>query len=252
MRKMTWLIVFTFIPVVFAHAEVSLEDAVGVWLLNEGSGDVAMDSSGNGNDGVLEGVEWADGISGKGLSFDDIGSVEIASTGDLQLGDQITLMAYFYAEALDDWHQLIAKDGEYLLRIDPPSEGGAMSTFMNLDGGWEPRASASVAEMNTWTHFAAVYDGLGSTLTVYVNGVFVGEVERIGNSNPGDAPVTIGHWNEGNNFVGTIDEVAIFDVALAEEDILNIVTNGLAVILSEATAVKPSGKLSITWGDLKE
>ena len=251
MIKLTWLAVFMFIPVVFVHAEVNPGSIVGVWLLDEGTGDVTVDSSGNGNDGQLEGVDWVDGKFGKGLRFDDSGSVEIASTEDLQLGDQLTMMAYFSAEALDDWHQLIAKDGEYLLRIDPPSEGGKMSTFANLDGGWEPRSSADVPEMNTWTHFAAVYNSADSKLITYVNGVLSGEVERVGNPNPGDAPVTIGHWGGGSNFIGIIDEVAIFDVVLEEEDILNIATNGLAELLGGPAAIQPSGKLSTTWGHLE-
>jgi hypothetical protein len=48
---------------------------------------------------------------------------------------------------------------------------------------------------------------------------------------------------------GAIDEVGIFNVILAEEDILDIMDNGL-----EATGllpVSPSGKLTSTWGFIK-
>ena len=44
--------------------------AVGVWLFNEGEGDVARDSSGNNHHGqILAGVKWTEGTSGSALKF---------------------------------------------------------------------------------------------------------------------------------------------------------------------------------------
>ena len=253
MKKLACLIIFVFVSVMAAQANIDPSNIAGTWLFDEGSGDVAADSSGNGNDGVVDGATWTNGKFGGGLLFEDAGGVAIESAGMLQVGDQLTIMAYFSAQVLDDWHQLIAKDGEYLLRIDPPSEGGNMSSFFNLDGGWEPRSSAGVPGVDTWTHFAAAYSSADGKLRTFVNGVLITETERVGAPNPGDAPVTIGHWNDGNNFVGVIDEVAIFDVALSEADIKSIVDNGLvaALGLDGPASVKPSDKVTTTWGDLK-
>jgi hypothetical protein len=40
-------------------------ELVGWWKLDEGSGNIAYDSSGNGNDGTLEGTpQWAEGKLG--------------------------------------------------------------------------------------------------------------------------------------------------------------------------------------------
>ena len=50
---------------------VTLDDAIGIWLFDDGTGDTTADSSGNGNDGILmEGPQWVDGRFGKALSFD--------------------------------------------------------------------------------------------------------------------------------------------------------------------------------------
>ena len=253
MKKLACLVIFAFVSAMAAQAYIDPSNIAGVWLFDEGSGDIAADLSGNGNDGVVDGATWTDGKFGGGLLFEDAGGVAIESTGMLQLGDQLTIMAYFSAQALDDWHQLIAKDGEYLLRIDPPSEGGNMSSFFNLDGGWEPRSSAGVPGVDTWTHFAAAYNSADGKLRTFVNGALITETERVGAPNPGDDPVTIGHWNDGNNFVGVIDEVAIFDVALSEADIKSIADNSLAAVLGIGgpASVKPSGKVATTWGNLK-
>jgi hypothetical protein len=251
MVRVIWLVIFVFAPVFAVHAAVDPENIVGVWLLDEGRGDFAEDSSGNGHDGQIAGPEFTDGKFGKALQFERIGEVRIDSTEKLQLGEQLTMMAYFNTQALDDWHQIIAKDSEYLLRIDPPGEGTRMSAFVNLNGGWEPRASAFVPKKDTWYHFAAVYDSEVQQLRVYVDGVLSGQSGRAGKPNPGSAPVTFGHWGGGSRFVGTIDEVAIFDVALEEDDIIRIATDGLEAFLGAGKSVRPSGRLATTWGDLK-
>ena len=252
MLRLAWAVVFIFILAMAAHAEVNPEEIAGVWLLDEDNGDVAEDSSGNEHHGQIQTATWTDGKFGSALLFERSGAVEIVSTEKLQLGDEFTMMAYFNAEELDDWHQIIAKDSEYLLRIDPPSEGGKMSSFVNLDGGWEPRASANVPTTDTWTHFAAVYSSDDSTLKVYVNGVSSGQSTHAGKPNPGSSPVTFGHRNGGSHFVGIIDDAAIFNIAMEEEDILSIATIGLEEFLWLGQSVKPSGKLASTWGSLKK
>ena len=50
---------------------------------------------------------------------------------------------------------------------------------------------------------------------------------------------------------GVIDEVALFSVALEEEDIQEIMNNGLAEAL-QILAVDPAEKLTVTWGGIKE
>jgi hypothetical protein len=252
MARTVWFVVLIFIPVTFAHADVDPENVIGVWLLDDDRGNTAEDSSGNGNDGQIAGAKLVDGKFGKALRFEDSGDVSIASTEKLQLGEELTMMAYFYAEALNDWHQLIAKDAEYLLRIDPPAEGGNMSAFVSIDGSWEPRASAGVPVTEVWTHFAAVYTSDDTLLRVYVNGELKGQSARPGKPGAGGAPVTIGHWGGSSNFVGIIDEVAIFNTALEEDDIKDIAADGLVAFLSVDQSVEPAGKLANTWGRLKD
>jgi hypothetical protein len=53
---------------------------------------------------------------------------------------------------------------------------------------------------------------------------------------------------DGDTYGGLIDELAIFSVALSEDDIINIMDNGLMGML----AVSNKGKLATTWGQLKQ
>lgn len=233
-------------------AEIDPETAVGVWLFDEGGGNDTKDASGKDHDGAINGAKWKDGKFGKALEFDGGQWVSIESTPELQVGEELTMMAWFFATDIGDWRQLIAKSDEYLLRIDPPQEGNKMSAFVKPGGSWEPRASANVPDEDTWIHFAATYDSNAKNehLVVYVNG------ERAGvSTRPGDIAVTgnaveIGRWGGGSYFVGIIDEAAIFNVVLSEDDLKTIMDHGLAKALG-GLAVAPTNKLTTTWATLK-
>jgi len=234
-------------------AKLDPETAVGVWLMDEGAGKTTADSSffGENHEGEINGAKWADGKFGKALEFDGGQWVEIPSTPELQIGKQLTMMAWFYAKKIDDWRQIIAKSDEYLLRIDPPQEGNKMSAFVKPGGSWEPRASAMVPDLETWTHFAATYDSKDGALNVYVNGVQAGSSMRPGKAASTANPVEIGRWGGGSFFVGIIDEAAIFkDVVLEEDDLQTIMDEGLEVALY-GESVSSKAKLSTTWAKIK-
>ena len=104
-----------------------------------------------------------------------------------------------------------------------------------------------VPDLDTWTHYAAVYDSslADNQLKVYVNGVESGASTHPGTVDQTENPVEFGKWGGGSFFVGTIDEVAIFNVALSEADIQTVMDVGF-------TAVQAKGKLATTWGNLKQ
>ncbi len=233
-------------------AEIDPETAVGVWLLDEGGGKITKDFSGKDHDGTINGAKWKDGKFGKALEFDGGQWVSVDSTPELQVGEELTMMAWFFATDIGDWRQLIAKSDEYLLRIDPPGEGNRMSSFVKPGGGWEPRASANVPDEDTWIHFAATYDSNAKNehLVVYVNGERAGASTRPGGIAVTANPVEIGRWGGGSYFVGIIDEAAIFNTVLSEDDLKAIADNGLAKALG-GLAVAPTNKLATTWATLK-
>ena len=233
-------------------AEIDPETAVGVWLFDEGAGKTTKDASEFGHDGTINGAKWKDGKIGKGLEFDGAQWVSIDSTPELQLGDELTMMAWFYATDISTWRQLIAKSNEYLLRIDPPQEGNRMSAFVKPGGSWEPRASAHVPDEDKWIHFAATYDinEKAEQLVVYVNGKKAGVSTRPGKTAVTANPVEIGKWGGGSYFVGIIDEAAIFNTVLSEDDLTIIAEHGLAKALGGLN-VEPADKLAVTWGALK-
>ena len=64
---------FIIVSLMFAgqsYAQIDPETVLGIWLLDEGKGDITEDASGNGNDGTLMGApNWVAGKFGKALDF---------------------------------------------------------------------------------------------------------------------------------------------------------------------------------------
>ena len=64
-------------------------------------------------------------------------------------------------------------------------------------------------------------------------------------------PAEISRWGGGSFFVGVIDEAAIFNIVLGEEDLQTIMDQGLAKVIGGGTPVSPMGMLASTWSKLK-
>ncbi len=76
-------------PVVLTETQEVENNLIGLWRLNKGSGLTAFDTSGNGNDGTLEGTTptWVDGKSGKAVNLPGVN--EHVDCGNLSPLDQI-------------------------------------------------------------------------------------------------------------------------------------------------------------------
>ena len=83
---------------------------------------------------------------------------------------------------------------------------------------------------------------------MWLNGVDDGHFDASGTIASSKNPINFGKRVEDDNtyfFIGDLDEVAVFNVALAEADIKEIM-KGLS-----PSAVLASGKLSTMWGNVK-
>jgi hypothetical protein len=81
----------------------SATDLVGSWHLDEGSGTIAYDSSGNGNDGAIYGATWTTGKNGSALEFDGVDDyVNCGNDPSLNIADEITVIAWIYPTGKGD------------------------------------------------------------------------------------------------------------------------------------------------------
>ncbi|RKU12216.1 hypothetical protein C6501_11285, partial [Candidatus Poribacteria bacterium] len=85
--------------------------------------------------------------------------------------------------------------------------------------------------------------------TLWIDGKMEAELDYDTNSGYGTGE---GVFHIGRHFdrytAGIIDEVALFNVALDEADMQSIMDDGLMTL----TAVEAAGKLTTTWGTIKQ
>jgi hypothetical protein len=237
-----------------SFAKLDPETCVGIWLFDEGKGDVVKDSSGKGNDGKIKGATWTKGTFGKALEFNGTDNfVEVPDAPNLNPTKTMSMGCWVYIAGNVGQHRdIISKDGEsgerqYLLTASDINKFRAH--IWTPDGVARYFDGKITVELNTWYHVAQTYDGI--TLKLYVNGqednkqdfpggiIVTKQPVRIGGgANPGAAQL---------HTPGTIDEVVIFNVVLAKEDIQTIMDKGLSSML----AVSLTGKLTTTWGKIK-
>ncbi len=99
-------------------------------------------------------------------------------------------------------------------------DGGIFTSIFDNNGANTRRTSYTV-NIGEWTHFAVTYNG--SVLQTYVNGVPEAAQQFDADIIYDNSPLTIGGYNHPtNSFDGKMDEVRIYDVALAPEELTSI------------------------------
>ena len=208
------------------------------FALDEGSGTVALDSSGNGHHGTLvNGPQWFEEMA---VDFDgqddyiDIGAVDVP-------GGAITLAAWFKSGDLMNCNsgdcRLISKatgtaeDSHYFMLSTIRDGGPIRLRFRLKTAGNTTTLIASSGDLTAggWVHAAAVFDG--SEMRLYENGQLVGSTSKSGSiSTNSSVPVWIGGNPDGATSMpwdGLIDEVRIYDQALTAAEIRALPPPGL-------------------------
>ncbi len=205
---------------------------VHYWRFDEGSGTVAADAV-NGNNGSLFGnPAWIPGVSGKAIFFDGVDDEiyipqSFPSTLPLHQNGNFSLL--FWIKRVDTRHRTIfwtRGDSTDANRFHINTMDGSGSLGMDYrapDGTIHGIGSASFSlPANQWTHVAIVRSG--NTYLRYRNGHLV---DQWVDSAPA-LPTYSGPWyiaraasssSAHAYFLGALDEVAIFNVALSAEQI---------------------------------
>jgi parallel beta-helix repeat protein len=215
----------------FAAFDSNVDNPVGFWRFNEGSGATAYDSSGNGHDGTINGASWITGIAGSGLGFDGDDLVEIPDSSSLN-PSEITVetwvsfdrLAYGGGYSSTDDQMLVCKGGwpragSYRLWQAGPNSSFQVLYF-DVGPGTYVGSPELVLQTNRWYHIAGTYDG--NVIKLYLDGVL--QVSKsIGSVPVGNAePLYFGYHDEtGWNYYlnGSLDEVAIYNYARTAEEI---------------------------------
>lgn len=255
MKKFLVLLSFIFVCLVIissVYAKIDPATVVAVWLLDEGQGKTVADSSDNGYEGTVTGGAWVDGKFGKALDFDgETDKVEVPDAEGLDAVPQITVVCWEkYDNDPTQHYAPVGKEPLYRFII---AKGGSGHFVLATTGavwyGAGTVASGGGMTAGEWHHLAGTYDG--KRVKFYVDGKLAGTGPQdiSGDVLDNAAAFTMAKSIADNVdfFEGIVDEVAVFKIALSEEDIKNIMTSGLAKAIAGENAVSSGGKLSITW-----
>jgi hypothetical protein len=251
------IVIICFYSIAFASfSAISKADYVGMWLFDEGSGDVAKDSSGNGLDGkILTKQEWAkDGKIGGALKF-VAGSNPNVQVSPIPYNNAVTVVAW-----ASNTGSVAGNNGLIQIQAGAP----AVSTTEKIIGIWHATGTkmiwgriiteagvtsnfpqAKVLEANTWYHIAMVMDPSTQEAKQYVNAEEVGKVPYAGGKLKKYDCLNIGRQGT-ESWDGMIDEVAIFNKALSVEELKTIMKG-----LKTGMLVEPNYKLATKWGMIK-
>jgi hypothetical protein len=207
------------------------EGLVCYMKFDEGEGEKVADSSGNKNDGFVSGsVIWGsapgEAVSGNALQFDGYTYAEIPHSPNFNLS-QLTIECWIKTPedfgGANCWRALVGKQNDGVFDRDYNfyvySAGGTKVEALHFSSA---RFGASTFDLpeayepETWHHVAITIDSAGLT-KYYSDGVNFASYEGTpGNAN-NDYVVTIGKAD--NYYKGIIDEVKIYNRALAADEI---------------------------------
>ena len=269
---------------VFAHPgytkiELADEDIVGIWLFDEADGDAIVDASGNHADGKInnfsaDGVKREPGKFGGALKFPAVdgklNNVTIPNPQNYNAFDEFTISLWVKATTTGGNQRMFSNEsfpgGDGSRNIVWELNGGAGDTGRIVFGAdgcckWaDAQAPRDTLTDDVWHHVVGLWKQ--PSLLVYTDGRKGQDKCFDGDSPNGDDPcnalpdlkaagdpfIIATRPNDTGNFNGLIDDVALLDRALSEDEIRTIMDDGLE---AGALAVSPQGKATTTWGAIK-
>jgi uncharacterized repeat protein (TIGR01451 family) len=201
---------------------------VSSYSFEEGSGTITEDEAGN-NPGLLgTGLSWTTaGKTGSALSFSsDSDYVDIGNGSTLQMTGSMSISAWIFPTANpagnDDAAIVSKRDRQRIgFQLDTSVDTGPRRVSLKLSSGY--RYGQTELQLNQWYHVVGVYDAAARAIHIYVNGALDDSAD--GFAAPPSSQTTsslntyIGRRASGGyGFIGTIDEVQIYDRALTQAE----------------------------------
>ena len=224
-RKLIYVISFI---LVINLAGITLADLVAHLRFDEGSGYIAYDTSGNGNDGTLHGNPlWVSGKIGDALDLDGNGDyVEIPRI----VQDDFTLAAWIktdtpglnlgnqgYQGSGLIWSDVGGTANDFLLAV--------LGTKLSFFCGNPDTSVNSDKDIVTgqWVHVAATRNAQDGQISIYINGQNENTINHSNNGplNANDIIAIGGNVLDSRYYTGLIDDVRFYDHVLSQTEIQN-------------------------------
>ncbi|MHC4628313.1 MAG: LamG domain-containing protein, partial [Planctomycetota bacterium] len=211
--------------------EIAITDAslMGWWKLDENMGTTAVDWSGHGRHGSLEGEpQWVAGYDGGALEFDGGNHVDTGYTENLA---EWTIACWTKSPAApsgDSPSGPLHREQNYQFNWNHGNEVFRGAAAINVGGTWHA-AKYTPLSANTWYHLAATYDG--NVFNAYRDGVLItSNTAPSGAANSETNSVKLGrHAAAAQFFTGTVDDARVYNRALTVEEIQEVMKGDTSV-----------------------
>jgi len=223
-------------------------ELIGRWPLDETSGGVVHDEVADNNGEFVGGdIEWVQAKFGNGLQFDGTAKyVLIPKTPELE-PQSLTVCAWIKFNSVGTHSRqdmFCYADSYQILKNGSVFRGG-----IHQGGGWPNAVGVTAIQDGEWYFVAETYDS--QDVKLYVNGELDGTIAAPGSI---DYLPNVEFWlggaagDVGNDFWfdGILDEVEIWNEAMAEDEIMELYQSP-----PPSSAVSSEGKLATTWGELR-
>lgn len=209
-------------------ATVASSNLIGWWKLDENSGDIAYDSSGEGNDGTLTSANFSSnstlGKINTALAFDGVNDRVSAGSSNFGMAKNFTLMAWAF-DSDSDTGNIISNGSpwDYRMFISSSNKLYAQVSLNDTSSGYF--ISNATLPSEEWAHLAFTFDG--STIKIYINGSLDKSSSHIGEvQTPNNNTVYLGTYGSGEYFQGNIDDARIYNRVLTSSEIQAIYNEG--------------------------
>ncbi|MGI6278199.1 MAG: DUF2341 domain-containing protein [Patescibacteria group bacterium] len=193
---------------------------VAYWKFDEGEGTTAHDSSGQGNDGTINGATWQTEdmcISGKCLEFDGTNNIEIPNPlHQDNLNQEWTVKAWIkLANNVEIGTQYLISSFNLGLRLNHHS---ANKPLLYLNSGIDDYYIYGTQDLkdNNWHHVTFIFRNSDGLRKIYIDGKDDSSSGPNHTSTPAGISDTI---YLGTGTIGFIDEIKIYPYARTEEQI---------------------------------
>jgi len=201
---------------------------------DETSGTTAADSSGFGRNGTLTGTSsWQTGYVGISWCDSGAGSVTVPSLGT---SGQFAIATWVNVHSLPPgpgWNgvSFVSADSWYsgtpawMLR----ETGQIQISFYGIPDMYATGFTFTGANLGKWVHLALVYDKIGGSEKIYINGALNNSITFSGAPAAVLSALKIGSWNGNSRYINArFDDFRIYGAALPYSEVAAIYNYGLA------------------------